>query len=203
MTVRRAVVFDIGNVVVEWDPRFLYRKLFAGDDEAMERFLTDVAILDWNDEQDRGRPFADGVRELVARHPQHAALIEAFHHWWPEMLGEVIEGTVAIVEELRRAGFAVYALSNFSAETFPIACERAPLRDWFDGIVISGEEGVTKPDTRIFEVVCERFGLDPAATLFVDDSQRNVDAAAAFGFVALRFDDPDQLRGELRTRGLL
>jgi 2-haloacid dehalogenase len=203
LTRPRAVVLDIGNVVVEWDPRFLYRTLFHGDDEAMERFLSDVAILEWNDHQDRGRPFAEGVRALVEGHPHHAELIEAFHRRWPETLGDVIEGTVAVVAELRRAGVPVYALSNFSAETFPIACQRAPLREWFDGIVVSGEEGVAKPDARIFEIVCERFALEPATTLFVDDSERNVAAAIAFGFDAVPFEDPEQLRRELHARGLL
>ena len=202
MTGLRAVVLDLGNVVVEWDPRNLYRKLFD-DEAAMERFLAEVEIYEWNDHQDRGRPFTDGVRELCARHPQHAELIEAFHHRWPETLGEVIDGSVAIVEELRGRGVPVYALSNFSAETFPVACERAPMRDWFDGIVVSGEEGVAKPDARIFEIVCERFELEPATTLFVDDSERNVEAARSLGFDAIRFDDPDQLRSELVRRGLL
>src|SRR5205823_12435270 len=114
-------------------------------------------------------------------------LLEAFHERWPETLGDVIEGTAEVIDQLRKAGVPVYALSNWSAETFPIACERTPLRDWFDGVVISGEEGVTKPDPRIFEILCGRFGLEPWNTVFVDDNARNVDAAQAFGFDAIRF----------------
>ena len=199
----RAAVFDLGNVVIEWDPRFLYRKLFAGDDDAMERFLADVCTLAWNDHQDRGRPFAEGVALLIEQHPDQADLIGAFRQRWPETLGDVIESTVEIVGELRGRGVPVYALSNWSAETFPLACAQLPIRDWFDGIVISGEEGVTKPDPRIFDIVCERFGLAPSTTLFVDDNQRNVDAALTYGFEAVLFVDPERLRADLRERGLL
>jgi 2-haloacid dehalogenase len=197
-----AVVFDLGGVLIDWDPRYLYRKLLR-DETAVEEFLATVATPEWNAEQDRGRPFADAVAELAARHPAKAAAIAAYHDRWPEMLGGDIPGTVALLAELRAAGVPVYALSNWSAETFPLARERFPFLAWFDGLMISGEERVAKPDRRIFELLLDRFGLTPAATVFVDDADANVRAARAVGLDAVLFRDAAQLRRELAARGLL
>jgi 2-haloacid dehalogenase len=197
-----AVVFDLGGVLIDWDPRYLYRKLLA-DEAAVEEFLATVCTPEWNAEQDRGRPFAEAVAELVERHPAHAAAIAAYHERWTEMLGGEIPGTVAVLAELRAAGVPLYALSNWSAETFRLTRGRFPFLKWFDGLVVSGEEGVTKPDRRIFELLIERFGLDPAATVFVDDSAANVDAARDLGIDAIRFHDAGALRRDLAARGLL
>jgi len=197
-----AVVFDLGGVLIDWDPRYLYRKLFR-DEAAVEEFLATVATPEWNAEQDRGRPFADAVAELAARHPARAAAIAAYHQRWREMLGGDIPGTVALLAELRAAGVPVYALSNWSAETFPLARERFPFLAWFDGLVISGEERLAKPDRRIFELLLDRFGLTPATTVFVDDSAANVAAAGAAGLDAVLFRDAAQLRRDLTARGLL
>jgi 2-haloacid dehalogenase len=197
-----AVVFDLGGVLIDWDPRLLYRKLLA-DEAAVEEFLATVCTPEWNAEQDRGRPFAEGVAELVERHPAHAAAITAYHERWTEMLGGEIPGTVAVLAELRAAGVPLYALSNWSAETFRLTRGRFPFLEWFDGLVVSGEEGVTKPDRRSFELLIERFGLVPAATLFVDDSAANVTAARDLGLDAVRFRDAAGLRRDLTARGLL
>jgi 2-haloacid dehalogenase len=197
-----AVVFDLGGVLIDWDPRLLYRKLLA-DEAAVEEFLATVCTPEWNAEQDRGRPFAEAVAELVERHPAHAAAITAYHERWTEMLGGEIPGTVAVLAELRAAGVPLYALSNWSAETFRLTRGRFPFLEWFDGLVVSGEEGVTKPDRRIFELLIERFGLVPAATLFVDDSAANVTAARDLGLDAVRFRDAAGLRRDLAARGLL
>jgi 2-haloacid dehalogenase len=197
-----AVVFDLGGVLIDWDPRRLYRKLLA-DEAAVEQFLATITTPEWNAEQDRGRPFAEAVAELVERHPAHAAAIAAYHERWTEMLGGEIPGTVAVLAELRDAGVPLYALSNWSAETFRLTRDRFPFLEWFDGLVVSGEEGVIKPDRRIFELLLERFGLVAAATLFVDDSPANVDAARAVGMDAVRFRDAAALRRDLATRGLL
>jgi 2-haloacid dehalogenase len=196
-----AVVFDLGGVLIDWDPRRLYRKLLA-DEAAVEDFLATICTPEWNAEQDRGRPFADGVAELVERHPAHAAAITAYHERWTEMLGGEIPGTVAVLTELRAARVPLYALSNWSAETFRLTRERFAFLDWFDGLVVSGEEGVAKPDRRIFELLLERFGLMPAATLFVDDSAANVAAARGLGLDAVQFRDAGGLRRELAARGL-
>ncbi|HET9555993.1 MAG TPA: HAD family phosphatase [Actinomycetota bacterium] len=198
----KAAVFDLGGVLIDWDPRYLYRKLLADEGE-VEEFLATVCTPEWNAEQDRGRPFADGVAELVERHPAHAAAIAAYHERWPEMLGGDIPGAVELLAELRATGVPLYALTNWSAETFVLARERFEFLDWFCGLLVSGEEGVIKPDPAIFELLLDRFGLDPGSAFYVDDSEANVDAAAALGLDAVRFTGPGQLRRDLAARRLL
>ena len=197
-----AVVFDLGGVLIDWNPRYLYRKLFD-DEAAMETFLADVVSPEWNGQQDSGRTWAEAVEVLSREHPDKRDLIAAYWHRWQETLGDAIAPTVAILAELRAAGVPLYALSNWSAETFPVARPRYPFLDWFDGIVISGEEKVAKPDPLIFRHLLDRYGLDPAATLFIDDSEANVRAAAAEGMIARRFGDAATLRHELVRLGLL
>ncbi|HSK37918.1 MAG TPA: HAD family phosphatase [Actinomycetota bacterium] len=198
----KAVVFDLGGVLIDWDPRYLYRKLLA-DEAAVEEFLATVCTPEWNAEQDRGRPFAEGVAELVERHPVHAAAITAYHERWTEMLGGDIGGTVELLAELRAACVPLYALTNWSAETFGIARERFEFLSWFDGVLVSGEERMVKPDPAIFRLLLDRFGLDPQATFYADDSPANVAAASELGFDAVRFTGPEQLRRDLEVRGLL
>ena len=198
----KAVVFDLGGVLIDWDPRYLYRKLLA-DEAAVEEFLATVCTPEWNAELDRGRPFAEGVAELVERHPEHAAAIAAYHERWPEMVAGDIPGTVEVLAELRAAGVPLYALTNWSAETFAITRGRFEFLEWFDGLLVSGEERVTKPDPAIFQLLLDRFGLDPTATVFVDDSEANVAAARRLGFDAIRFTGHEELRRELVARRLL
>jgi 2-haloacid dehalogenase len=198
----KAVVFDLGGVLIDWDPRYLYRKLLA-DEAAVEEFLATVCTPEWNAEQDRGRPFAEGVAELVERHPAHAAAIAAYAERWSEMLGGTIPGAVELLAELRAAGMPLYALTNWSAETFVIARERFELLSWFDGVLVSGEERMSKPDPAIFRLLLERFGLAPEATFYVDDSEPNVAAARDLGIDAVRFTGPEQLRRELAARRAL
>ena len=198
----KAVVFDLGGVLIDWDPRHLYRKLLA-DEAAVEEFLATVCTPEWNAELDRGRPFAEGVAELVERYPEHAAAIAAYHERWPEMVAGDIPGTVEVLAELRAAGVPLYALTNWSAETFAITRGRFEFLEWFDGLLVSGEERVTKPDPAIFQLLLDRFGLDPTATVFVDDSEANVAAARRLGFDAIRFTGHEELRRELVARRLL
>jgi 2-haloacid dehalogenase len=197
-----ALVFDLGGVLVDWDPRYLYRQLFDDPDE-MESFLAEVTTAEWNAYQDAGRPWAEAVELLVAEHPQRRELIEAFHGRWPEMLAGEIPGTVDVLADVRAAGVRLFALSNWSAETFPVARERFDFLAWFEGIVISGDVGVNKPDRRIFEHLIEEFGIEPAAALFIDDSSANVEAAKALGFGTVQFTDAGALRRELVRLGLL
>jgi len=197
-----AVVFDLGGVLIDWNPRYLYRKLFD-DETAMETFLADVVSPEWNGQQDSGRTWAEAVDVLSREHPEQRDLIAAYWHRWQETLGDAIAPTVAILEELREAGVRLYALSNWSAETFPVARPRYPFLEWFDGIVISGEEKVAKPDPVIFRHLLDRYRLDPATTVFIDDSEANVRAAAAEGITSLRFVDAATLREDLRRLGLL
>ena len=196
-----AVVFDLGGVLIDWDPRHLYRQLF--DDEAeMEAFLSEVATSEWNEAQDAGRPWAEGIAALVEAHPERRDLIEAFHGRWLEMLGGPIPGTVDVLADLRRAGVRTYALSNWSAETFPLARDRFPFLEGFDGIVISGDVGAVKPDPRMFEHLVTEHGLEPSASVFIDDRAANVEAALELGFRAIRFVDAADLRRALEELGL-
>jgi len=197
-----AVVFDLGGVLVDWDPRYLYRQLFADPDE-MESFLAEVTTAEWNALQDAGRPWAEAIETLAAEYPERRELIEAFHRRWREMLAGEIEGTVDVLAELRAARVRLVALSNWSAEMFPFARARFEFLEWFEGIVISGDVGVNKPDPRIFEYLVERFAIEPGAAVFVDDSAANVDAAASLGFRAIRFTEATALRAELVRFGLL
>jgi len=198
-----AVVFDFGGVLIDWDPRYLYRSLFAGREADMEYFLTEVCSQDWNEQQDRGRSFAEGIAELTTRHPDWAEMIAAYDKRWPEMLAGSIDGTVAVLRDVNASGCPLFGLTNWSAEKFPVARDRFAFLDWFDGIVVSGEVGLKKPDPSIFEHLCQRFDLTPAETIFIDDSQINVDVATSLGFQALHFLSADTLRAGLAAKGIL
>lgn len=197
-----AVVFDLGGVLIDWDPRYLYRTIFDGDEAAMERFLAEVTTPAWNAEQDAGRTWRDAIETLIAIHPDRRDLIVAYDERWAEMLGRPIEGTVALLADLRSTGIRLAALSNWSAEKFPIARERYLFLDWFEAIVISGEVGIAKPDPRIFRHLLECTGLSAEATVYVDDVPANVAVAAGLGMTALRFRDAVMLRDDLRRLGL-
>jgi 2-haloacid dehalogenase len=199
----RAVVFDLGAVLIDWDPRHLYRRLFAGDDVAMERFLAEVCTPQWNARQDAGRSWHEAVETLAAQHPAQRDLVLAYDECWPEMLGGAIEGTVDILRELRGRDVGLAVLSNWSAEKFPVAFERYSFLAWFETIVISGEVGVSKPDPRIFRHLLERTGFDPGTTLFIDDMPANVAVAEAHGLRTHLFRDPPTLRADLEAIGLL
>jgi len=195
-------VFDLGGVLIDWDPRHLYRQLFD-DTEQMERFLAAVTTAEWNRKLDAGRSWTEAVDELVAAHPEHRSLIEAYHVRWPEMLGDAIEGTVDVLREVRATGLPIYALSNWSAETYPVTRGRYPFLEWFDGVLISGDVGVAKPDPRIFGALIERFGVVPERSVFIDDVAANVQVAEALGFRTIRFRGADDLRRSLATLGVL
>ena len=198
-----AIVFDFGGVLLDWDPRYLYRKLFDEDHEAVERFLTEIGFTEWNIKQDEGRPFAVAVAELSERFPHHADLIKAYDERWEESMGGEITPTVEILHTLKRTGHALYGLSNWSAETFRRIRHKHMFLDVFDGIVLSGEVKVAKPDPRIYALLLEKVGRPAEECLFIDDSEKNVSVAAGLGFQTIRFESPEQLEGELRRRGLL
>lgn len=197
------VVFDLGGVLIDWNPRYLYRKLFDGDEAAMEAFLTNVCTPEWNLQQDAGRPLADAYALLVKSHPQHKEHIEAWGPGFDAMMSGPIEGTVEILRELRAKGTPLYALSNWSAETFPIAVQRFEFLHWFKAVVISGTLKLTKPDPRIYQHLLEAHALTPEETVFIDDAPHNVAAAAALGIHALQFTDPVALRKSLVELELL
>lgn len=197
-----AVVFDIGGVLVDWNPAYLYRKLIP-DPMEMEVFLSTVCTLEWNGHQDRGRSLSEGTAELVGRFPEQTDLIEAYYGRWEEMVPGQFDGSVALLAQLRGVGHRLFALSNWSAETFPTARHRFPFLQWFDDVVISGDVGIVKPEPAIYELAIARFRLDPSQTLFIDDSAANVEAAEAAGFAGHHFATPADLEDELDRLGLL
>ena len=197
------VVFDLGGVLIDWNPRHLYRKIFGDDREAMEWFLAHVCSPQWNLRQDAGRPWAEAVAEAEARHPEHAVHIRAYWERWEETMGGAIDGTVALLDELRSEPVRLLALTNWSAETFPIGRRRFPFLDWFEGIVVSGEEKLIKPDRAIYELLLQRYDVEPARAVFIDDSEANVAGAREAGLHAIRFRDPAALRRELAAFDLL
>lgn len=200
---RRHVIFDLGGVLIDWDPRNLYRRLFAGDTAAMEHFLTEVCSPDWNRQQDAGRPFDEGEAEAIARHPDKADLIRAWRRDFHEMIPGAIEGTLRILEELRARDVPLYALTNWSAETFAPQPARFPFLSWFRGIVVSGQDKLIKPDPRIFRLLLDRYGLDAAEAVFIDDVPANANGAREVGIHGIHFTDPDALRRDLAALGLL
>jgi len=197
-----AVIFDVGGVLIDWNPRHLYRKLFGGDDAAMERFLADVCTMDWNLRQDAGRPFAEAVADLAALHPEHAALIEAYDSRWEEMVPGPVPGSEAIVRALKARGVPLYALTNFSREKFALTRARFAVLALFDGIVVSAEIGLVKPDPAIYHHLLDCFGLAAGDCVFIDDNAQNVAAAAALGMTAIRFTSAEALARDLAGLGL-
>lgn len=195
------VVFDIGNVLLRWDPRNLYRKVFA-DEAKMEWFLNEICSMGWHGEQDRGRGGEEAMAELVARHPEWETEIRAFYGRWEEMFAGVFEENVAVLERLRAAGVPTYAITNYPAEQFRLGRARFPFLNGFDGIVVSGEERLMKPDRAIFELFFRRTGLEPEDCVFIDDSRANIEAAQALGMHTIHYVEPLDLAAELRRMGL-
>jgi 2-haloacid dehalogenase len=196
-----AVVFDLGGVLIRWDPRHLYRLLMPEDE--IDAFLDEVGFDAWNHEQDAGAPWGPAVEAHAALFPHRRALLAAYPARFPDSLDGPVEGTVAILAELHAAGTRLVALTNWSAETFPHAEAAFDFLALFEGIVVSGREGVAKPDPAVFDLLLSRYDLDPAGTVFVDDSPANVAAAAAAGLTALLFTGADRLRADLSRLGLL
>jgi 2-haloacid dehalogenase len=195
------VVFDIGNVLLRWDPRNLYRKIF--DDEAqMEWFLSTVCTADWNIEQDRGRDWDEAVALLVAQYPDHERPIRAFHDRWHETVAGAIEDNVAILNRLREAGVPTYCITNFSGPKFIEARQRYPFLAGFDGVIVSGDERVLKPDPAIYSLLLSRYGLEAGDCIFIDDSKANVEGARSVGMQAIHYVELLDLAAELRRHGI-
>jgi len=198
----RNVIFDFGGVLIDWNPRHLYRELI-GDEEVMEDFLERVCTQDWNRQQDAGRSTAEATRVLVSAFPKHRDWIEAYYGQFDRMLTGEIAGSVAILRDLKRRGTPVYGLTNWSADTFPIAEQRFAFLQLLDGVVVSGREGMMKPDRAIFDLACARFAIEAGETFFIDDHAPNIDAAATLGFHAHHFKDAETLRRKLAAHRLL
>ena len=197
-----AVVFDLGGVLIDWNPRHLYRQLFA-DEADMEDFLANVCSPSWHRQHDLGRDMAESCVELTATYPEHGEHIRAWVERNDEMVRGVIDGSVEILADLRSRGVPCYLLSNMESETFPRRMERFSFLRWFDGYVVSGHEGIAKPDPEVFQLLLERFDLEAARTIFVDDVRENVEAATRVGLQSVLFDSPAGLRAHLESAGLL
>lgn len=198
----RAVIFDVGQVLVQWHPAHLYSKLLP-DQAAIEAFLDEIGFQEWNLALDCGGRWDHAVTELSARFPHHKALIEAAHHRWHEMAPGALDGSVAILEALAQKGVPLYAITNFSAEKFIETRARFEFFHHFRDIVVSGDERLLKPDPAIYRLCLERNNLEAGRSVFIDDSPKNVTGAAAMGIDAILFETPDQLAQDLTARGLL
>lgn len=198
----KTIVFDLGGVLIDHDPRYLYRKLLPSENE-VTAFLTDICHHEWNEMQDAGRSLSEATAERVSKFPDHAELIEAYYGRWEEMLNGAIEGTVKIFEDLRAQGKPIYGLSNFSAETYVTARKHYAFLDWFEGIVVSGEDKLIKPDLRIYQLLLDRYGLKAEDLIFIDDRKDNIEAAQSLGITGIHFTSPEKLHQELNKRGHL
>ncbi len=203
MTFPTKVVFDIGHVLIEWDPRNLYREIFEGYEDLMEHFLDNVCTPAWNLEQDRGRPWEEAVALLTAEHPDCAELIRAYHERWEEMVPGPVAGTPDILLELKKRKTPLYSITNFSADKLALTRRRFDFLNVFDGVVVSGEERLVKPDPAIFRLLLDRYGLAASDCFFIDDNAANVEAARDVGMVAHQFTGAEQLRRALEGVGLL
>jgi 2-haloacid dehalogenase len=203
-----AVIFDVGKVLYDWEPRFLYAKMFRerriADDRALDAFLRDVVTKEWHFQHDAGRPFAETSAELIAQYPEHEALIAAWGPRFNDSVGDPVPGMHALVAELDTAGVPLFAITNFSGEFWPpFRTLEAALFDRFRDVVVSGDEKLTKPDAAIYRLALDRFGLRPEEAVFIDDSLPNVEGARAVGIHAIHFSDAAALRAELVDLGLL
>lgn len=199
----QAILFDFGNVLIEWDPRSVYRRYFPDNEEAMERFLQEVNFMDWNAQQDKGRSFSEGVALLSKQFPQYAELIQAYHDNWKDSIGNQFQGTVEILKRLKKAGYPLFGLSNWSAETFPYARQKHDFFDLFDDIIISGEVGSIKPEREFFEIALKKIGQPANECLFIDDSLANIEQARKMGFATIHFESSEQLEQELQQLHIL
>jgi len=198
------IIFDLGGVLVDWNPEYLYSKIFNEDQKKMDWFLQNICTNDWNMEQDAGRSFKEGTELLLNEYPQYETWIRAFFDRWEEMLNGEINDTVLILNKLNALNEKkLYALTNWSAETFPLAKARFPFLKIFKGIVVSGVENTRKPFPKIYEILLNRYQLEADKCLFIDDNQDNIDAALHMGMAAIHFKDPNQLNKELVQLGIL
>ncbi|MBR2629813.1 MAG: HAD family phosphatase [Alistipes sp.] len=191
------IVFDFGGVLVDWNPHHLYDKYF-GSREKAEWFLNNICLYSWNLQMDGGKPFAEGVAELQAEHPEWSEAIAIYHTRWIEMMNGEIEGMASVIRRLKMAGYGVYGLTNWSAETFPMVRDTYPVFQEFDGIVVSGEEHLLKPDAAIYKCLLERYALQAEVSLFVDDNADNVVGARNVGMKAIQFTSAVELERELK-----
>jgi 2-haloacid dehalogenase len=200
MTEIKNMIFDLGGVLIDWNPEYVYLDVFNGDREKMKWFFDEICTMDWNENQDAGYPLEKATEERIKLFPEYEEWIRIYYSRWEEMLGNQIDGTVAILKQLiDNPNYKVVALTNWSAETFPVALERFDFLHWFEGIVVSGTEKMRKPFNEIYELTLNRFNIEAAQSLFIDDNARNIEAAKKMGINTIRFNNPTQLKSELKS----
>lgn len=199
----QAIVFDFGGVLLDWDPRYLYQRYFPDQPQAMNQFLAEINFYEWNAKQDQGRPFSEGIAELSNQFPQHAQLIQIYFDQWEESISGPIHGSIEILRRLKRKGYPLYGLSNWSAETYPRALRKYSFFNLFDDIVLSGSVKLNKPDPAIFKLLLNKTGCRAPECVLIDDSPANIETANVLGFVAIHFKSPEQLKTELQMLNLL
>jgi 2-haloacid dehalogenase len=199
----KAVIFDFGGVLIGWDPRNLYSRYFPGQPQAMEDFLAEISFMEWNAEQDKGRPFSEAIGLLSKQFPHRAHLISAYYEHYKETLTGSIEGTVDLLEKLKETGIPLYGLSNWSSETFAIARHEFEFLNLFDEIIISGDVKLIKPEPEIYELCLQKTGKPASQCLIIDDVEANILTAKKLGFDTVHFKSPEHLKNELQSRQLL
>jgi 2-haloacid dehalogenase len=198
----KSIIFDLGNVLVDWSPSYLFNKLFKNKEEE-EYFLNNICTMQWHSEQDAGRSPEEGTEKLVKEHPEWEKPIRAFYARWKEMFQGPIEGSVEILKELKEKGYKVYALTNWNLELFNQTLRDFPFLEWFDGRVVSGEVKMKKPGEEIYKVLLDRYEIDPHSALYIDDKKDNLAPAQRLGITAIHFEDPNQLRQTLTDLKIL
>lgn len=197
------VIFDLGGVLIDWSPRYLYRKIFNTEEE-ITWFLENICTSEWNDQQDAGRSFEEATELLVKQHPSHEVAIRAWYGRWQETIGGQLSGTVEILERLKESkSVRLYALTNWSAETFPWALNNFEFLHWFEGIVVSGVEKTRKPYPEFYQILFDRYQVTPTKAVFIDDNVKNIEGGRALGLHSLHFQSPEKLREELRALRIL
>jgi len=196
------IIFDLGGVLIDWNPQYLYKKILSNEAE-MKNFLEKVCTSDWNEEQDGGRTIKEATETLIAEFPEHEQNIRVYYERWDEMLNGVIEGTADILKKLKESKkYKLYALTNWSAETYPIAQQKYEVLQWFDGVVVSGTEKIRKPFPEFYQLLLSRFNVNAEEALFIDDNLRNVKAAKQIGIDSIQFTTPEKLNDELKEKGI-
>ncbi|MBF0279382.1 MAG: HAD family phosphatase [SAR324 cluster bacterium] len=196
------IVFDLGGVLIDWNPRYLFRKVFQNDSARMEYFLSEICTASWNVQQDAGRTFDEGCAVLKKEYPDYADAIDAYHFRWEEMLGDANLEVVSMLKFFKESKFPVYALTNWSKEKFPIARNRFDFLQKFDGILVSGEVGLKKPDPKFFQLLFQTYSFEALGSVFIDDSLENIEAAQQLGMHGIHFKNASQLRKEFSELGI-
>ena len=203
MKTTKTIIFDLGGVLIDWNPDYVYKAVFK-DEEKLAWFYREICTMDWNENQDAGYPLEKATEERVALFPTYEEWIRMYYGRWEEMLGDAIEGTVSLLRQcVANPKLRVVALTNWSAETFPLALKKFDFLHWFEGIVVSGEEKTRKPFPEIYKTTLSRFNLDPEECLFIDDNLRNVKAAELLNIPSIQFKSPEQLEKELKKRSII